>query len=364
MNTLPLSALEPLLLVLAFALGLTLAFATGGSRFCIYGALTEAARRQSSPRLQGWLAAIAVAVAGTALLQAWGLIDTTNSLYTSPRLPWFAHLAGGMIFGIGMVYAEGCGLRNLTKAGGGDLDAALALLTTGLAAFMTMKGILALPRTWWIEPVALQLPSAQTLGEVLAQANLPRWLAPAASMAALTAALHLRHRTVVLSPDALLRGAAVGALVVVGWLLSGALGHLPEHPETLEEVYLRTGSGRMESLSFVGPLAQGLDWLLWGSDDSRVLTIGTLVALGVVVGAALGGKRQTMVPAASRRRTLQHLVGGLLMGIGGVLGLGCSVGQGITGMSTLSLGSFLTVGGIVAGALFVLRREPDSGCKA
>lgn len=354
-----LPTLEPLLLVLAFVLGAALALATGGSRFCIYGALSDASRRLPSPRLAGWLVAIAVAALATALLQAGGLIDTADSLYASPRLPWLGHTAGGLLFGIGMVYAEGCGLRNLTKAGGGDLDAALAILAIGLAAFMTMKGILALPRVWWIEPVAFRLPAAQTLGALLAQAGASRWIAPVILLAAI--AVLLRGGAAALSREALWRGSAVGGLVAAGWLLSGVLGHLTEHPDTLEEVYLRTGSGRMESLSFVGPLAQGLEWLLWGSDGSRTLTLGTLAALGVLAGSALGGKQALAIPA-DRTRTRRHLAGGLMMGTGGVLGLGCSVGQGITGLSTLALGSFLTVGGMVAGALLALRRRPQSAC--
>ena len=362
MIPLPLSGLEPILLVLAFSLGTALAFATGGSRFCVYGALTDASRRMPSPRLDAWLFAIAVATLGTALLEAGGLIDISDSLYASPRVPWLSHLAGGLLFGVGMVYAEGCGLRNLTKAGAGDLDAALALLAIGLAAFMTMKGVLALPRVGWIDTVSIELPGGQTLGALFVQAGAARWLAPAGVLALLVALLVLRGRTARLQRDALWRGGAVGVLVVAGWLLSGVLGHLAEHPDTLEEVFLRTGSGRMESLSFVGPLAQGLDWLLWGSDSSRMLTLGTVIGFGVVAGAAFD-RKQTCTTPPDRLRTQHHLLGGLLMGTGGVLGLGCSVGQGITGLSTLSLGSFLTVAGIVAGALVVLRRKPETGCK-
>lgn len=357
-----LSNLEPILLASAFALGVALAFATGGSRFCIYGALTDVSRGQPSLRMDGWMVAVAVAILGTALLGAGGLIDTADSLYGSSRIPWLSHLAGGLLFGIGMVYAEGCGLRNLTKAGTGDMDAAFALLAIGLAAFMTMKGIFALPRVWWIDPIAIELPASQVLDKLIVHAGLPGWIAQACALAALGIALFLRNRSSTLQRRVLWRGAAVGVLVTAGWLLSGVFGHVAEHPDTLEEVYLRTGSGRMESLSFVGPLAQGLDWLLWGSDESRVLTLGTMIAAGVVAGAFIG-REQAFRMSPDRRRTLRHLFGGLLMGIGGVMGLGCSVGQGITGLSTLAAGSLFTVAGIVTGALFVLRREPDSGCK-
>ncbi|HJV74104.1 MAG TPA: YeeE/YedE thiosulfate transporter family protein [Noviherbaspirillum sp.] len=359
--------LEPLLLAGGFALGLALAFATGGARFCIYGALSDVARRRSSPRLASWLIAIAVAILGTALLQGAGIIDTSRSLYASPRLLWLSHIAGGLLFGIGMTYAEGCGLRNLTKAGEGDLDAALALLAIGLAAFMTMKGILALPRLHGLDAFFVELPAPQTLDALLARAGLPRAAAPALAIALIIAVLFLLRTRANLSRETLWRGAAVGGLVFAVWWLSGVLGYLPEHPETLEEVFLRTGSGRMESLSFIGPLAQGLEWLLWWTDDSRVLPIGTAIAIGVISGAVLYARSHGMAMSPESRdphRSRRHLLGGALMGMGGVTSLGCSVGQGITGISTLALGSILTITGIVAGALLALRQRPEAGCGA
>lgn len=367
MPTLPLSTLEPLLLAGGFALGLALAFATGGARFCIYGALSEVARRRSSPRLGSWLIAIVVAILGTALLQAAGIIDTAHSLYASPRLLWLSHIVGGLLFGIGMTYAEGCGLRNLTKAGEGDFDATLALLAIALAAFMTMKGILALPRLHGLDVFFVELPASQTLDALLAQAGLPRATGPVLAIALIIAVLLLPHTRTSLSRETLLRGTAVGALVVAAWWLSGTFGYLPEHPETLEEVFLRTGSGRMESLSFIGPLAHGLEWLLWWTDDSRALPIGTAIAIGTISGAALHSRsRGTAMNPSSRDpyRSRRHLLGGTLMGVGGVASLGCSVGQGITGLSTLAVGSLLTVAGIVAGVLFALRRRPEAGCGA
>jgi uncharacterized protein len=353
-----------MLLGTGFSLGLALAFATGGSRFCIYGALSDLAQRRPSPRLNSWLIAITVAMLGTAALQAAGIIDTTRSLYASPRLLWLSHLVGGLLFGVGMVYAEGCGLRNLTKAGAGDLDAALALLAISLAAFMTMKGILALPRLHGLDAVFIDLPAAQTLDALLANFGLPRGVAPALALAMVITVLLLRAQAV--SRETLWRGAIVGGLVVAGWLLSGVLGYVPEHPATLEETYLRTGSGRMESLSFIGPLAQGLEWLLWWTDNSRSLSIGSAIALGTVAGAALHSRlpgRRDRPPENDTRRTRRHLYGGALMGIGGVMALGCSIGQGITGLSTLAIGSMLTVAGIFAGAQFILRRQPDAGCR-
>jgi hypothetical protein len=160
------------------------------------------------------------------------------------------------------------------------------------------------------------------------------------------------------STEVLLGGAGIGAVIVGVWWVSGRLGHLAEHPQTLEEAFLATNSGRMESLTFVAPMAYTLDWLMLFSDKSKVLTVAIVSAVGVIVGAAL-------VALATRsfrwegfggtEDTANHLVGAVLMGAGGVTAMGCTVGQGLSGVSTLALGSFIALAGILGGAVLGLR---------
>src|SRR5437867_12095123 len=50
-----------------------------------------------------------------------------------------------------------------------------------------------------------------------------------------------------------------------------------------------------------------------------------------------------------------HLVGGALVGFGGVVALGCTIGQGVSGLSTLALGSFLAFFAIIAGAALTMK---------
>lgn len=154
--------------------------------------------------------------------------------------------------------------------------------------------------------------------------------------------------------DNLLAGVAIGGVIAAVWFVSGHLGRLDEHPQTLERAFLATHSGRMESLSFVAPAAHTLDWLMLFSDRSRVITLGIAGVLGMFAGSAayavatgsfrLEGFRDT-------EDTANHLVGAALMGFGGVTAMGCTVGQGLSGVSTLSLGSIVAFGSIVAGAL-------------
>lgn len=158
----------------------------------------------------------------------------------------------------------------------------------------------------------------------------------------------------------LLGGLGIGAVVVAVWWVSGRLGHLAEHPLTLEEAFLATNSQRMESLTFVAPVAYTLDWLILFSDKSKVLTIGIVTTLGVVFGSAvvaLATRSFRWEGFGGTEDTANHLLGAALMGAGGVTAMGCTVGQGLSGVSTLALGSFVALAGILAGAVLGLRYQ-------
>ena len=162
------------------------------------------------------------------------------------------------------------------------------------------------------------------------------------------------------SGEVLLAGVGIGAVIVGVWWVSGRLGFLAEHPVTLEESFLATNSRRMESLSFVAPVAYTMDWLILFSDTSRVLTLGIVSVLGVVLGSAavaLAGGSFRWEGFAGAEDTANHVVGALLMGVGGVTAVGCTVGQGLSGVSTLALGSFLALGGILAGGVLGVRYQ-------
>jgi hypothetical protein len=161
----------------------------------------------------------------------------------------------------------------------------------------------------------------------------------------------------------LLTGAGVGALVLVMWWVTGSLGHLAEHPETLEESWLATNSRRAEGISFVSPVAHVLDWLMFYSDASKRLTVGIVAVPGVILGSAavaIARRRFRWEGFADTADLARHLVGGALMGVGGMTAMGCSIGQGVTGLSTLSLTSMVAaaamIGGAVAGVKYQMWR--------
>jgi hypothetical protein len=160
------------------------------------------------------------------------------------------------------------------------------------------------------------------------------------------------------SREVLLGGVGIGAVVAGVWWVSGCLGYVAEDPQTLQPAFVATNSHRMESLSFVAPVAYTLEWLMYFSDTSQRLTLGIVTVLGVAAGSAamaLGMGVFRWEGFRNAEDTANHLGGGVLMGVGGVTALGCTIGQGLSGLSTLALGSFIALAAIIGGAVAALR---------
>ena len=349
-------------------LGLLLGALAQATRFCTMGALADWFSYGGSARLMMWLLAVAVAATGAMALAHFGLLDASHSLAWSPRFLWLSYLVGGSLFGVGMVFAAGCPQRNLVRAGAGSIKSLVTLLVAGLFAQMTLRGILAQPRVALLDNAGLTLATPQDLGSLLASllgqnGDAMRWLVLAGLLAAAVYLLWKnRHGMDRLHWSG---GLGLGLLVIAGWYLTGYLGYLPEHPETLEPAWLGTYSHRPEALSFSAPLAQTLDLLTLWSDHETTLSYGITVCLGTLLGsAAMAFARGEfrLETFHDTRDTAYTLLGAALMGFGGVCALGCSIGQGVSGLSLLSAGACLAVTGIVAGAraaLWIQSRQLD-----
>lgn len=333
------------------------------TRFCTMGAIADLVSFGDAKRLRVWVGAALLAMLGTQALIGLGGMDLSMSIYTSRRLSWLSQALGGAMFGYGMVLAGGCPSRNLTRLGAGNLKALVVLMVVGLVAQMSLRGVFAAPRANGLDLVAFNLAGPQ---------DLPSWLARAtgASTESMRIALcvaiavplgvWLFRSADFRRPAAWLGSVAVGAVVVAAWVLTGAVGHLAEHPETLEAAWLATASRRPEALSFVAPTAHLLDLMTLWSDRSTTMSFGVAVLLGTVAGAAVSAqwRREFHWESFRTLRDLsQHLVGAALMGAGGVLALGCSIGQGLSGVSLLSVGSLVAVAAIVFGAWMALRQQ-------
>ena len=352
-------------IVLWAAFGLAAAFGAIAQRthFCTMGAVADIVNLGDWTRMRMWALAIAVAMIGFNAMVGLGWIEAAQSIYAAPALIWLSNMAGGLLFGFGMVLASGCGSKTLVRLGGGNLKSLVVVLVMGVAAYATMRGVVAVARVATIDKVAIVLPAGQDLPSLLAHATgasrplLALLLGGGIGLALLGWVL---ARPEGRSAEVLLAGLGVGAVIVGVWWVSGRLGFVPEHPVTLEPVFVATNSRRMESLSFVAPVAYTMDWLILFSDASRVLTLGIVTTFGVVLGSAavaLPSGTFRWEGFAGAEDTANHIVGALLMGAGGVTALGCTVGQGLSGVSTLALGSFIALAGILAGGVLGVRYQ-------
>jgi uncharacterized protein len=342
-------------------LGLVLGAIAQVSRFCTMGALADWFTYRGTSRLMMWALAVAVAAAGSLLLMQAGLLDATHTLAWSNRFLWLSYLVGGTLFGIGMVLASGCPQRNLVKLGSGSLKALVTLLVAGVTAQMTLRGVLSEVRVNLLDPASMVLAFPQDLGSILAHvsgmgAAALRWLVLAAVLA-LSAPWCWKNRHS-MERQQWLAGGAIGLLVVLAWWLTGYVGYIPEHPETLEALWAGTYSHRPEAFTFAAPIAHSLDLLTLWTDVNNTLSYGVMVSLGTLLGSAvlaLARKEFRIESFQNSRDMLNHLAGGALMGFGGVTAMGCSIGQGVSGLSLLSAGACLAVSGIVFGTWLGLR---------
>ena len=349
--------------------GFVLAFIFGAvanrTNFCTMGAVSDVVNMGHWGRMRMWLLAIAVAIIGTNLLGATGQIDLTKSFYTRPNVTWLSYILGGFLFGVGMTLGSGCGSKTLVRVGGGNLKSVIVFVFLGIAAYMTLKGLFAVWRTSWIDPVATNLAGINVAGQdlptlvtALTGANAKAvQLIVSGLVAAGLLAFVLKDPEFRTSFDHILGGTVIGLVIVGGWYLTGHIGYA-ESPDTLENTYFGTNSRTLESLSFTAPVGYVLELLMLWSDKSLTVTFGIAATLGIICGSlayALWSRTFRWEGFVNAEDTANHIIGGILMGFGGVTALGCTIGQGLTGFSTLALGSILAFLSIVAGAAFTMK---------
>lgn len=348
-----------------FAIAFVFGLVAAKANFCTMGALSDIVNMGHWGRMRMWLLAIAVAIVGTSVLSHLGLVDLAKSVPQRPVLPWLSLVVGGLLFGVGMTLAGGCANKNLIRAGGGSVRSIVVLTFLAIAAYMTLKGLFGQWRVMLLDPFGIPLGergwSSQSLGTALAKAGgidaKTALIAVTAVLAAGLLAFVFKDRRFRANGVQVGAGVLLGLLVVAGWYVTGHLG-FGENPQTMEDVYFATNTRTLESLSFVAPLAFSLELLMLWTDASLRVTFGIASIVGVVAGSAvyaLGTKTFRWEGFASMADLRNQLVGAVLMGFGGVTALGCTVGQGLSGLSTLAIGSFIAVAGIVAGSVATLK---------
>lgn len=323
-------------------IGGTVGFAVRRARLCTFGALEDAFVGADTRRLRTFGLALGVALAGTQILILLGLLDPTQSTYVPAALPWFGELFGGLMFGLGMALVGTCAFGSLVRLGGGDLRSLVTVLVFGIAAYASWRGALAGFRVNAIESLALSLPDP-------GRADLPALLDPFfrfgtrpwLALAAVSLLIFLAFR------DARLRrahrlftgGIILGLGVTAGWLATILLTDEFVRPVT------------PQSLTFVSPVARTLYGLLF--DQAGLADFGVGSVIGVIAGAYIAAWRASEFHWEAfddPREMKRHLAGALLMGLGGVICGGCTIGQGLTAGSLLALSWPLSVLGMVTGA--------------
>jgi uncharacterized membrane protein YedE/YeeE len=342
-------------LVLALG-GLLIGFAFGAvvyrTNYCAMGSLSDIHNFGDYRRFRAWVLAAATALLGAQVLQWAGVVALDKSMYLAPSLNWFGNLVGGAVFGVGMVFAGGCPSRNLARAGGGDLRALLTLIVLGIVAYMTIAGLIAPLRAVLDNATSIRMPGAraQGLDHLMAAATgltrVSLGLVLALLVAGGAAAYCFMDPKFRASPVHIISGVAVGLTVVAGWMITGL---------AYDEMAARPA--QPISLTYIRPMGDTLQWLALFT-ASPAPGFGVASVFGALLGAfaaAIHMGRFRLATFSDADDTLRNLLGAVLMGAGGVMALGCTVGQAITGVSTLALGSFLTFGAIVAGGFYGLQ---------
>ncbi len=329
-----------------FALGLLVGALLQRTRYCFMGAVSDWTIFGSLRRLRVWALAAGVAVLGTQAGAVWLDLPLEASPYLRDGVFWLGALGGGLLFGIGMVLAGGCASRCLVRAGEGSVRALLAVLMLAVAAFATMAGPLA-PLHGWLRMVGSVRPEAGAALPALLTAPLGLGAFARGLMTALLGlglvAFALREPALRRRGRELATGLGLGLLVVAGWGVTGLFTYDEFEPAPVV------------SLAFVGPTARTLYQLMAAEGWPG---FGVAVVLGVLAGAFLAARLAgefRFDGFADGADAARHLSGGILMGIGGTLAMGCTIGQGLSGLSTLSLGSVLALAGIIMGGRLAVR---------
>ena len=329
-------------------IGLLFGWTVYRTNFCVMGALSDIHNLGDWRRLRAWVLAVAVAMVAAQALRAFGVVPLERAMYLTPTLNWLGHALGGAIFGFGMVLAGGCPTRNLVRFGSGDLRSMVVLLVVAIAGFATLGGIIAPVRDVMEQSTTLNLRraglSSQSLGSIVSLSGVSDAarldLGLACAVGALALFYVFRDRGFAASRQHIISGIAVGLLVASAWALTGL---------TYDE--LATQPLPPVSLTFIRPLGDALEWLQRFTAIPWP-TFGVASVAGVALGAwasALRRGRFRVLGFANTNDLKTNLSGAVLMGVGGALALGCTVGQGIAGLSTLALGAIITTAAIVWG---------------
>ena len=375
------------ILWMAFAVALIMGAVANKTNFCTMGAVSDLVNMGDTGRIRAWIFAMAVAMLGVAFLEFFDVFSVDNSRppYRGSSFAWLEYVIGGIMFGVGMTLASGCGNKTLVRIGGGNIKSIFVFIIISICAYFmvnpfpgtddTIYSLLIYP---WTNPTTVSLTGTQDIGAMIggtANAHTVRFVA-ALIIAALLLFFVFKSADFRSSFDNKLGGLVIGVAVVAGWYISTSFVQINAEGEVYtwskyasNDVWTLLHEGKApsgiaaQSYTFINPIGEMTGYAVNGVGGiegmrGNTMTYGMMAVFGVIVGSLLWAiiSRSFRIEwFVNGKDFVTHLIGAILMGIGGILALGCTIGQAVTGVSTLALGSFLAFASIVFGSAMTMK---------
>ncbi len=338
--------------LLGFLGALVFGVVANKTHFCIMGSISDWVNMGSRVRFRAWMLSIGIAILGSQAMVQLGWVDLDGTMYRSANFGLAGFLIGGLLFGIGMTLGAGCGQRTLVRVGGGNLKSLVVLIVMAITAYTTLRGLLAPVRIDVLGPLSIDLEAQgianQGIETILAHlvGASGQWMTIAVTLVLGLGAVWyaVKDKDFRASGDNILAGTAIGVLVIGAWYVTGVIGNDDFEPVPVE------------ALTFIAPTGNTVNYLMtWTGAE---INFGIAVVLGMIVGSflyAVSTGNFRVEAFANRADMRNHLIAGVLMGFGGVLSFGCTIGQGVSGMSTLALGSLVALLSIMLGSALTMK---------
>ena len=366
-----------------FILSVILGIVVNKTNFCTMGAVSDMVNMSDYGRFRAWLLAIAVATIGVSVFEYLQLVDVTDTFpaYRGSSLIYIENILGGILFGIGMTFASGCGNKTLIRIGGGNIKSIMVFIIIAIIAYYMSNPFPGSDVTLysalfydWVNPLAISLDSNQDIGALLGGSENTQLMRLIAGFVVATGMLFYIFKAADFrgSKDNILAGVAIGLIIVTAWYTSSNIGvNAEDNHYSLADYYAewdmlaeddegKPAMGRTlnpQSFTFINPIGQSFGYVTERFNPA-LLTFGLVSVFGVILGSLLWSlisKSFRIEWFVDLKDFVNHFIGAILMGFGGVLALGCTIGQGITGMSTLAVGSILTFISIVFGSALTMK---------
>ena len=365
-----------------FIIALVMGAVVNKTNFCTMGAVSDFVNMGDTGRMRSWFLAMAVAILGVTILEYTGLLNLSGSFppYRNSNIVLAENILGGLMFGIGMTLASGCGNKCLVRIGGGNLKSIIVFLIVGALAYFMInpfpgsdKTIYSVLFYGWTNPMSVDVLKPQDIGSLIGGSE-PSAMRLIAGVVIFLAMGHFifKSKEFRSSADNMIGGTVVGLAVLAAWFVSGnVIVNADGEVLSLQQYYNqwdmladsdagKPAAGAMlatQSYTFINPMGQALNYLAGGLDGS-LITFGVVAVFGVVAGSliwSLISRSFRIEWFNSASDVANHVIGAILMGIGGTLAMGCTIGQAVTGISTLAVGSILTFGAIFLGSALTMK---------